>query len=80
MERARDQLELEVSAMQARVQEEERECAEQARRARQLKEEVVDQMGRADCGGLWIRWGGQTMEGCNSLFLISLGASMFQCY
>ena len=46
VERARDQLELEVSAMQARVQEEERECAEQARRARQLKEEVVDQMGR----------------------------------
>ena len=40
VERARDQLELELSAMQARVQDEERECVEQARRARQLKEEV----------------------------------------
>ena len=52
VERARDQLELEVSAMQARVQEEERECAEQARRARQLQEEVVGQMGEGRlCGG-----------------------------
>ena len=39
-ERAREQLELELAAMRARVRDGERECAEQARRARQLKEEV----------------------------------------
>ena len=39
-ERAREQLELELAAMRARVRDEERECAEQARRARELKEEV----------------------------------------
>ena len=40
-EAEREQLESELAAMRARMQDEERECAEQARRAKELQEEVV---------------------------------------
>ena len=40
-ESEREELELELAGLRARVRDEERECAEQAQRARELKEEVV---------------------------------------